>query len=112
MLFSLLCIVHGSFGLGLSGSVSVNQTSDTAANAKINAMNRARRQILSNVLSQYSAKDSFDELLQKTSSEDLMNLIVSVSVANEQISSDSYSANITMNMDNDAARLDTIDEFR
>ena len=50
---------------GLSGSMSVNQTSDTAANAKINAMNRARRQILSDVLSQYSAKDSLTNCCKK-----------------------------------------------
>jgi len=103
-MFALLCVVHGAFALELSGSVAVNQTSDTAANAKINAMNRARRQILSNVLSQYAAKGSLNDLLQKASNDDLMNLIVSTNVANEQISSNGYSANITMNIDNDMAR--------
>lgn len=93
-----------AFGATLSGSVFVNQTSDTAANAKINALNSARRQILTNVLSQYSDKNSLVELVKETSSEDLMNLILSSSVANEQMSSNGYSANITMNIDNDAVK--------
>ncbi len=101
---SLVCGVSGSFGLGLSGNVSVNQTSDTAANAKINALNSARRQILSDVLSQYSNKESLNELIQNSSNDDLMNLIASTSVSNEQMSATSYSANITMNIDNDAVK--------
>ena len=97
-------VASNSFGVGLIGEVSVNQTSDTAANAKINAINSARRQILSNVLSQYSNKDSLIELIQNTSDEDLMNVISSTSVSNEQMSSTGYSANITMNLDNDAVK--------
>ena len=92
------------FGAGLSGTVSVNQTSDTAANAKINAMNSARRQILVDVLSQYANRDSLNNLVQNTSSDDLMNLILSSSVSNEQMSANTYSANITMNIDNDAVK--------
>ena len=97
-------LASNSFGVGLIGEVSVNQTSDTAANAKTNAINSARRQILSNVLSQYSDKDSLIELIQNTSDEDLMNVISSTSVSNEQMSSTGYSANITMNLDNDAVK--------
>ena len=97
-------LVCDAFGAGLSGSVSVNQTSDTAAKAKINALNSARRQILTNVLSQYANKDSLNELMQKTSNDDLMNLILSSSVSNEQMSANGYSAKITMNIDNDAAK--------
>ena len=97
-------LASNSFGVGFIGEVSVNQTSDTAANAKINAINSARRQILSNVLAQYSDKDSLIELIQNTSDEDLMNVISSTSVSNEQMSSTGYSANITMNLDNDAVK--------
>ena len=97
-------VASNSFGVGLIGEVSVNQTSDTAANAKTNAINSARRQILSNVLAQYSDKDSLIELIQNTSDEDLMNVISSTSVSNEQMSSTGYSANITMNLDNDAVK--------
>lgn len=104
----LICLFAGvvcdAYGAGLSGSVSVNQTSDTAANAKINALNSARRQILTNVLSQYANKESLAQLIKDTSSDDLMNLILSSSVSNEQMSANRYSAKITMNIDNDAAK--------
>lgn len=103
-MFSLLCVVGNSLALDLSGSVAVNQTSDTAANAKTKAMNIARRQILFNVVSQYSDKDSLSDVLQKASNDELMNLVVSSGVANEQISANTYSANITMNLDNEAIR--------
>lgn len=104
LMFSLMGIVSDAFSAGLSGSVSVNQTSDTAADAKINALNLARRQILTSVLSQYANKDSLNELIQQTSNEDLMNLILSSSVSNEQMSANGYSAKITMNIDNDAVK--------
>ena len=97
-------VISDAFGAGLSGSVSVNQTSDTAANAKINALNSARRQILTNVLSQYANKESLNALIQQTSNDDLMNLILSSSVSNEQMSANGYSAKITMNIDNDAVK--------
>ena len=93
-----------ALGASLVGTVSVNQTSTTAANAKINATNSARRQILLNVLSQYSDKTALNELLQNSSNDDLMNLVSSTSVANEQISADAYSANITMSIDNAAVK--------
>ena len=103
-LFALLCVAGGAFGFELSATVPVNQTSDTAANAKINATNLARRQILYNVLSQYAQKEALNGLIYDTASDELMNLISSTSVANEQISSDTYSANITMVVDNRAAK--------
>ena len=103
-MFAITVFVPASFGAGLSGTVSVNETSDTAANAKINAVDSARRQILSIVLSQYANKDALNGLIKEASDEDLMNLISSSSVANEQMSVDSYSAKITMNIDNDAVK--------
>ena len=101
---STLGVDMASFGFELSATVPVNQTSETAAKAKINATNLARRQILYNVLSPYAQKEELNGLIHNSSSEDLMNLIASSSVSNEQISSDSYSANITMNIDNEAAK--------
>ena len=92
------------FGAPLSGTMSVNQTSDTAANAKADALDLAHRQILMNVLSQYADRGPLAELIKNTSSDDLMNLILSSSVANEQMSVNTYSANITMNIDNDAVK--------
>lgn len=98
------CVIPRAFGVELKGDVNIKQVSDTAANAKIDAMNYARRQILFNVLSKYADADYLEELLQKSSDNDLMNVIVSTSVSNEQISSDAYSANIKMVLDNDAIK--------
>ena len=106
----LLVAVIGMFAsrgvqaVGLVGSVSVNQTSNTAAGAKVNAMNSARRQILYNVLSQYSEPESLSDLLKNTSDDDLVSFISSSSVSDEHISSDSYSANIKMTIDNEVVR--------
>ena len=106
LLMALLCafVPQSLWAVGLTGNVVVNQTSSTANNAKINAMNSARRQILYNVLSQYSESESLADLLKNTSDDDLVNFISSSSVSDEHISNDSYSANITMTIDNDVVR--------
>lgn len=101
---SLLCVTGACVAFELSDTVPVNQTSDTAANAKIKATDLALRQILYNVLSQYSTREELNGLIYNSSSDDLMNLVSSTSVSNEQISSDTYSANITMIVDNHAAK--------
>lgn len=104
----MLVVLFGNITTGfcadLSGSVAVNQVSDTAARAKVNAMNLARRQILADVLSQYAMSDYLNAALEKTSDDELMDLIASTSVSNEQISSNAYSANITMNLDDGAVK--------
>ena len=92
------------FGVDLSGTVAVNQTSTTAAKAKTEAINLARRQILSAVLANYADVESMTALLENTEDKDLIPFISASSVANEQISSDSYSANITMFLDNDVIK--------
>ncbi len=84
----------------LTGSLPVHQVSDTAADAKIKAVNSANRQILLNVLSKYSDVDALKELVNNTSDKDLLNFIDSSSVSNEQISATAYSAKITVNFDN------------
>ena len=104
LMVALFCMADVAFGFELSATVPVNQTSETAAKAKVNATNLARRQILYNVLSPYAQKEELNGLIHNSSSDELMNLIASSSVSNEQMSSNSYSANITMNVDNDAAK--------
>ena len=104
VIVSLVCFMPTAFCVELKGSINVKQTSDTAMMAKNNAMNHARRQILSDVLSQYATKEYLGDVLQKASDEELMNLIVSTSVSNEQISSDTYSANVMMVLDNEAVK--------
>lgn len=90
--------------LDLVGSVAINQSSKTAAMAKNEAMNAARRQILFDVLSNYTEPSQLQELLDNSPDEDLVNLVASSGVSNEHMSTASYSANITMNIDNDAVK--------
>ena len=96
--------ISDSFAVGLSGTVNVRESSDTAADAKTKAINSARRQILYSVLSKYTDAEQLNDLLKDTSSNDLVNLVSSSSVSNEQFSSDTYTAKITMNLDNDAVK--------
>lgn len=103
-LLALVVLPLGGFAFDLKGTVVVNQTSDTAAKAKSEAMNSARRQILFEILSNYSEVDSLKSLLDSVDDEVLMNFISETSVANEHISPETYSASITMNIDNDSVK--------
>jgi hypothetical protein len=94
----------GAFAFDLIGSYDITQTSDTAAKAKSEAMDIARRKILFDVLANYSEIDSLRELLDNTSDNDLLDFISASSVSNEHISSETYSATISMNIDNDAVK--------
>lgn len=108
LLFLAVCFcglcVSDSFATDLVGAANVSQTSETAAKAKSEAMDIARRRILFDVLSNYSEIDSLTDLLDKTSDADLLRFISAVSVSNEHISSETYSATITMNIDNDMVK--------
>lgn len=88
----------------LAGTASVNVTSDTSATAKNMAMDEARRQIISDTLSQYANREQLTAVLQKASGEDLMNLIASSGIDGEKLSDTTYSANITMTLDGAAAK--------
>lgn len=102
----LLSALSGSvaFAANLSGVINVNKTADTASDAKNEAMNNAVRNVIFNVLSKYTNNEEFSELMQKTTDEELMNIVSSSGVANEQMSATDYSAQITINIDNDAAK--------
>lgn len=103
-----LCVVAAPVmahaAIDLSGVASVNVTSDTAAVAKDMAFDEARRQIISDVLGQYSMSEQLESVLQNSKASDLTNLIASSSIDGEQQSDTTYSANITMTIDADAAR--------
>ena len=88
----------------LSGVASVNVTSDTAAAAKDMAFDEARRQIITDVLGLYSIPDQLNDVVKNAKSADLMNLIAASSIDGEQQSDTTYSANISMTIDRDAAR--------
>lgn len=88
----------------LSGTASVNVTSDTAATAKEMAFDEARRQIITESLSQYSNQEQLKDAIRQASSADLMNLVAASSIEGEKQSDTTYSANITMTVDRNAAK--------
>jgi hypothetical protein len=92
------------FAATLQGTASVNITSDTATNAKNMAFDEARRQIIRDTLRQYSIEDQLLPVLQNAKSSELTNLITSSSIDGEKLSDTTYSANITMTVDSDAAQ--------
>ena len=107
-LLLLLCYTiapFGAIGADLTATASVNITSETAAMAKDMAFDEARRQIIADVLGQYAIPDQLDMALKNAKSDDLTNLIASSSIDGEQQSDTTYSANITMVVDRNAARM-------
>ena len=107
MAATMLCLAGGmpaGWARQLTSTASVNVTSDTAATAKNMAISEARRQIVRDVLGQYADTGQLDALIQSTEDADLTNLIASSGIDNEQLSATTYSANITMTLERDAAR--------
>lgn len=104
VMFTSVAMVGAAVAADLSGTTSVNVTSDTAADAKTIALNQARRQIVSQVLGQYADAAQVQVAVQNTKSSDLMNLISSSSIDGERQSDTTYTANVTMFIDTDAAR--------
>ena len=88
----------------LVGTASVRLTSDTSSTAKTMAINDARRQILIDKLRPYASSDQLSSAIRNAKSADLANLISETSIDGEQISDTTYSANITMTVDRNAAR--------
>ena len=105
-LFALLGLVYISVAnaTGLYGVANVNVTSDTANAAKNMAMTEARRQIITDVLGQYSDRGTLLPALQATDDAKLMGLIATTAIDGEQTSDTTYSANISMTLDLDATR--------
>lgn len=105
VVFLGLFAVLPSWGIELRGVASVNVTSDTAVNAKNMAFDEARRQIITDSLRQYADVDSLKTAVQNAKDVDLMNLVAASSIDGEKQSDTTYSANITMMIDTDAARV-------
>ena len=91
-------------GVELIGSTSVNVTSETSASAKDMAFNQARRQIINDALRQYVVVEQLKTAVSKASNSELTNLIASSSIDGERISDTTYTANITMTLDDVAVR--------
>ena len=88
----------------LRGGTFVNVTSDTAANAKNMAFDEARRQIILDVLRQYADEGALGTLIKSAKTADLAKLVAESGIDGEQVSDTTYSANITMQIDVEAAR--------
>ncbi len=99
-----LFVMSAAGAADLRGNVSLNITSDTAAAAKNIAMTEARRQIVTDILGQYSDKDALNLVLGEADDNALNALIASTEIDDEQASPTTYSANISMTLDADAVR--------
>ena len=106
-IFYVFCLfaMSAAGAADLCGNVSLNITSDTATAAKNIAMIEARRQIVSDVLGQYSDKDSLTPALMAANDDVLNSLVASTAIGNEQASDTTYSATISMIVDAEAARV-------
>ena len=98
------CVFGAAVAVELTGTVTVNETSDTAAQAKAKAFNAAQRTVILRELRSYANPEQLTNAVQDSTSEDLMNMISSSSVASEKISDTTYSANVSFVIDGDAAR--------
>jgi len=103
-----LCFCLVAFGAALAveltGTTSVNVTSDTAAAAKTKAFNSARREVIARELRAYANATQLENALKESSNDELLNIISSSSVAGEKVSDTTYTANISFVIDGDAAR--------
>ena len=88
----------------LTGSTAVNVTSDTAAAAKNVAFDNARRQIIGAALAPYTDNIALADAIKDAPASALTNLVAASSIDGEQQSATTYSANITMTLDNSAVR--------
>lgn len=88
----------------LAGTTAVNVTSDTAVVAKNQAFDNARRQIIGSVLAPYTDQVALENAIKGAPTAALTNLVASSSIDGEQQSATTYSANITMTLDNSAVR--------
>ena len=104
MVLAVLFVATGAGAAELRGTASVNVTSDTAVNAKNMAFDDATRQIVTNVLRQYVDVDALTTAVKDANKSELSNLILSSSIDGEQTSDTTYSANVSMIIDVDAAR--------
>ena len=101
--FAVLFVATGAFAVDLQGAATVSITSDTATNAKNMAFDEATRQIIRDSLRQYVDVGALENAIANSKTSELSNLILSSSIDSEQTSDTTYSANIFMTIDMDAA---------
>lgn len=105
VVLTALFVATGAWCAELRGMAAVNITSDTAANAKNMAFDEATRQIVVDALRQYVDVPALQAAVANAKASELSNLILSSSIDGEQTSDTTYSANISMVVDADAARV-------
>ena len=98
------CGVGSVIAADLTGTASVNVTSDTAATAKNMAMDEARRQIIVDALSPYSDSSALRAAVSGEKSSVLTSLIASSGISGEKLSDTTYAAKITMTLNRRAAK--------
>ena len=97
-------LIGAAMGADLTGTASVNVTSDTAATAKNMAFDEARRQIILDTLSPYSDTGALRAAVSGEKASGLMPLIASSGITGEKASDTTYSAKITMTVNRRAAK--------
>jgi len=102
LISGVLC--GASFAADLTGTASVNVTSDTAATAKNMAFDEARRQIIVDVLSPYSDSTALRAAVAGEKASALTSLIASSGISGEKLSDTAYAAKITMTVSRRAAK--------
>lgn len=96
--------ISAAVAIELTGSTSVNVTSDTATAAKQKAFSSAQREVIARELRNYAVPEQLEAAIKNSSDEELLNIISSSSVDSERVSDTTYSANISFVIDGDAAR--------
>ena len=96
--------LNGALAADLTGTASVNVTSDTAATAKNMAFDEARRQIIVDTLSPYSDSTALRAAVAESKSSALTPLIASSGISGEKTSDTTYSAKITMTVSRRVAK--------
>ena len=88
----------------ITGVVSVDVTADTAAAAKSQAFNSARRDVIARELRNYANAEQLDAAIKQSSVDELIDIISSSAVSGERTSDTAYTANISFVIDGDAAK--------
>lgn len=104
ILCSFFFVFSAAMATDLSGTATVNIMSDTVANAKKMAFVEAQRQIISDVLEPYVNVDKLQETLKSANGNELSAMVESSRIDGEKTSDTTYSATITMTIDNVAAK--------
>ncbi|MDR1361105.1 MAG: hypothetical protein LBJ18_02225 [Rickettsiales bacterium] len=103
-IFALCLVPFALSAADLAGAADVSITSDTASSAKSMALAEARRQVIGDVLGNYSERTQLADLLKSSKDSDLQNIVAATSIENEQQSATVYSATIKITLSDSSAQ--------